>query len=363
MRRLLVSLCATALACGADDRVAPYSAPPPDCPEADDYLAPLYRLEDEGHLAHLADAIRSRIPEPARRDLIDALLGLLGSFEDGDFSAIVAPDSLGPPVLDGRGLQVTLGRVVRWLAVTGPAAPNLPVIHLVRGALASCDGAPVFALLADAARDPALVGALAATLQSDALRDGLTGLDFEGANGRAAMTYLVRNLLVSATSDAFDVATVIDLLGLLVDLDAPPFADLASGLERLLDGDGLARLQSLLVCLQRLDGDLALGGFVYDLLTSGLLSDALATAGGDGAGADDAVVTDALRELAAKALDTLATDPEIRRGLAPALIAIMADDLVAPVLSDVADVLLAEALSGVFDLVGALATGRCRVAP
>ncbi len=28
--------------CGAEDRVAPYTPPPPDCPEADDYLAPLY---------------------------------------------------------------------------------------------------------------------------------------------------------------------------------------------------------------------------------------------------------------------------------------------------------------------------------
>ena len=364
-RAALVPIVVLAFSCGADERVAPFTPPPPDCPEADDYLAPLYRLEDEGRLAHLAGALRERVPELARRDLIDALLALLGSFEDGDFSAIVPSGAVGPPTLDGRGLQVTLGRVLRWVAVTGPGAPNLPLVHLLRGALASCEGAPVFALLADAARDPVLVDALAATLRSDALREGLTGLDFDGADGRQALTYLVRNLLVSATSDAFDVAAIVDLLGLLVDLDAPPFGELANGLERLLDADGLPRLQSLLVCLQRLDHDLVLGGFLYDLLTSGLLAEALAPAP-DGAATVDTEVTDAadaLRELAAKALDTLAGDAEIRRGLVPALISLMADDLVAPVLSDVADLLSAEALSGVFDLVGALATGQCRVPP
>ena len=37
-----------ALACDAEGIKAPYTPPPPACPEADEYLAPLYRLEAEG---------------------------------------------------------------------------------------------------------------------------------------------------------------------------------------------------------------------------------------------------------------------------------------------------------------------------
>lgn len=341
-------------ACGADDDVAPYTPPPPNCPEADEYLADLYRLEDEGKLTNLAVAIRHHVPDNARRDLIDALLRLAGAFEDGDFSALTtikANDDAG----QGEGLQVTLGRVVRWVGQTGPSAPNLPLMRVLRTTLSTCEGAPVFALLADAVRDPTLVGALLDTLASEGLRDGLVGLSFEGENGREAMRYLVRNVLVAASSDAFDVATIVDLLDLLVDLDAPPYRDLADGLERLLDADGLPRLQGLLVCLQGVDRELVLGAFVYDLLTSGLLTNSIPE--------DPITLDEPIREIVVKALDALATDPQIRRGLTPALIVLLADDVVPYVLPDLAELLESEALSGVFDLIADLAAGTCRVTP
>ncbi len=336
--------------CGAEDRVAPYTPPPPDCPEADDYLAPLYQLEAEGRLTNLSYAVRERIPEDARRDLIDALLRLLGVFEDGDFSALA--DKADAPAGDGPGLQVTLGKILGWVAETGPRAPNLALTQMLRRALATCEGAPVFALLSEAVADGPLVTSLIDTLTSDALRDGLGDLDFEGADGREALSFLVRNLLVSASSDAFDVASLIDLLGLLVDVDVPPYADLTQGLERLLDADGLPRLQGLLVCLNRVDPDLVLGGFLYDFLTSGLLSESLSS--------DAPQLSDSLREIAVKALDALANDAQIRRGLSPALLAFLADDVAPIVLGDIADLLTAEALSGVFDLVIDLASGTCR---
>lgn len=352
-----LTLIACTLACGAEDRVAPYTAPPPACPEADDYLQPLYALESQGKLVNLATTVRERIPDTARRDLLDALLGLLGAFEDGDFSALAKPTDA-PPATPGKGLQVTLGRVLDWLARTGPNAPNLPLTGLLRRTLATCEGGPVFALLAEAVGDEALIDALLETLASDSLTSGLAGLDFEGNNGREALSYLVRNLLVSASSDAFDVGAIVDLLGLIVDLDEPPFRDLADGLERLLDDDGLPRLQALLVCLRQVDPDLVLGGFLYDLLTSGLLSDLLP----DGSSATP-VLGAALREVVQKALNVLASDAEIRRGLTPALLAFLADDVAPLVLGDIAGLLSAEALSGVFDLVIDLATGACRAAP
>lgn len=343
--------------CGADDRLAPYTAPPPACPEADDYLQPLYQLEAEGRIANLAFAIRERIPDTARRDMIDALLRLLGSFEDGDFGALAA-DKAAPddPAPAGDGLQVTLGRLLRWLAQSGPSAPNLPLLGVLRRALTTCEGAPLFSLLAEALADPALVDALLETLSSDALQDGLAGLDFEGEGGREALRYLVRNLLVSATAESFDVAAILDLLGLLVDLDAPPFRALADGVVRLLDADGLDRLQGLLLCVRRIDPELVLGGFLYDLLTADLLA-------GSDLGATPVTLSEPLRIIAEKALHALATDPIMRRGFSPALVALLADDVAPIVLVDLATLFEAEALSGVFDLVVDLASGACRAAP
>ncbi len=337
--------------CGAEDRLAPYTPPPPNCPEADDYLAPLYQLEAEGRLTNLAYAVRTRIPDDARRDLLDALLRLLGVFEDGDFSAL-ADTADAPDEVDGPGLQVTLGKILGWVAETGPRAPNLPLTQMLRRALATCEGAPVFALLSELVADGPLVTSLIDTLTSDALRDGLGDLDFEGANGREALSYLVRNLLISASSEAFAPASLIDLLGLLVDVDMPPYADLTQGLVRLLDADGLPRLQGLLVCLNRVDPDLVLGGFLYDFLTSGLLAESLP--------ADAPELSEGLREVAVKALDALASDAQIRRGLSPALLTFLADDVAPIVLGDIADLLSAQALSGVFDLVIDLASGACR---
>jgi len=179
-RRGLVVALVLASACGGDGEVAPYTPPPPECPEVDDYLRPLYALVDAGELQHLATAVREQVPEDARRDLIDALLRLLGAFEEGSFSALAnlpAPDPARP------GLQVTLGRVVRWLVDEGPGAPYPGLTATLARALATCEGGPVLSLLAEAVDDAALLGALGDALASDGLGDALRGLSFEGADG------------------------------------------------------------------------------------------------------------------------------------------------------------------------------------
>lgn len=341
--------------CGADDLVAPYSAPPPKCRKADDYLAPLYALEQAGKLENLSAAISTRIPDDARRDLVDALLRVASSFGDGDFAALA---DLPPDDPTRAGIQGTLGKVLRWLSATGPGAPNLPLNAVLRRALGTCEGAPVFSLLAEAVDDPELLTALGDLFGRADLGAALAGLDFEGANGREATAYLVRNLLVAASSDTFEVATVLDLVGLLVDLGEPPYDALDRSLRRLLDDDGITRLQSLLVCLGRVDPDLVLGGVLYDLLTSGLLAELIPADG-----SSPPALPPALRAIAKTALSALASDADARRALVPALLAFLADDLAPAVLSDVATLLEAKALDGILELLAELATHRCRLTP
>ncbi|MCC6621162.1 MAG: hypothetical protein IT385_07900 [Deltaproteobacteria bacterium] len=353
--RALVFAVALVSACGGDGEVAPYTPPAPDCPEADDFLQPLYALIDEGALVNLSTAVSQRIPEDARRDLVDALLRLARSFEEGSFSALA---DLPPFDASRPGLQKTLGRVLRWLVAEGPGAPYPAVTTVLARAVATCEGGPVLSLLTDAVRDPTLLPALGEALGGEALGEALRGLSFEGASGREAMQYLVRNLLAAAASPAFEVDRVLDLLGLLVDLDAPPWDGLARSLESLLDADGLPRLQGLLVCLGDVDPGLELGGLAYDLVTSGLLVELLGVVPGGESGTE--LLPEPIRRLLAAALGFLAEDAEARRALVPTLLALL-DPAVAPgVLSDVARMLEAEALGGLVDMIVELATGACR---
>ncbi len=345
---MLIALSLTS--CGAGDAVAPYSEPPPRCPEADDYLAPLYSIVDQGGVNALASTMRT-LPEPVRRDVVDAILRLLTAFEEGSISALSQL-----PADEDSNLQITLGKVLRWLVRDSPSAPNPKLFGVVRTIFATCEGAPIFELLTETLEDPDLVTGLVDTLASSGLGESLASLDFEGTNGRDATRYLVRNLLVSASSSAFDVASIVGLLGLLVDLDAPPYDRLTAGLLRLLDADGLARLQTFLVCVRASDPELELGGFLYDILTSGLLSDLTVP----GAVEPGGLLAAPTLRVASEALDFLARDAITRRDLLPVLLLFLSDTTAPPVMSDLATLFEAEAFSGVVDLVVNLTTGACR---
>ena len=132
---------------------------------------------------------------------------------------------------------------------------------------------------------------------------------------------------------------------------------MAQALRELLDADGLPRLQGLLVCLGDVDPDLALGGFLYDLLTSGLLTDLLGAAPSDPSAE---LVPEPIRKLLAAALDFLARDAEARRELVPALQVLLRDDIAPGVLRDVGKLLDAEALGGLVDLIADLASRACK---
>jgi len=95
-----------------------------------------------------------------------------------------------------------------------------------------------------------------------------------------------------------------------------------------------------------------LGGFLYDLLTSGLFTELLP--------AEATAVPEPVRQIVRRLLTALATDAPAQRAFLPALLAFLADDVAPLVLVDVANLLEGEALDGVFDLVLALASGQCQ---
>ena len=154
---LLLAALVASPACGGDGFDAPPSAIAPDCPGLDARLAPLYALLDAGALAHLQHAVAVTLPEDARADVVDALLGLLPRFEEGAFEALAGWADAG--VAD-PALATALARGLRWIALDSPAAPSGDALRALRGTLASCEGAGVFALAADLVADDALLAAL-----------------------------------------------------------------------------------------------------------------------------------------------------------------------------------------------------------
>jgi len=357
----LLGAAAVLLGCGGDAYDAPESPLPAECKRVDDYLAPLVALVEADALPHLGAALGEGVPEDARRDLVSALLRIVAGFERGTFSAL-APVVLGLEPTEGEGLTGSLGRVLRWLAADSPHAPYPAALGTLRGALATCEGAPVLALLRDAVDDVELTDALGAALAGGALGDALGDLRVEGEDGREAVRLLMRNLLVAATSRDFDVRTVTGLLSLVVDIGEPPWGDLVARLEALLAHDrGLPALQGLLVCLLDVDPDVALGPLLFDLLTAdGLLGSAAGEEPDDG---DAPSLDPAARHAASQALDLLAHDPLARRALATVGIELLRPEVAPGALLDLATLLEADALGGLVQLLAVLATGTCEAPP
>ncbi len=342
--------------CGAGDALPPvWVEPAARCEPADAYLAELYAAVDAGVADGLASVLRERLTEDLRADFIEALLRLLRAFEPGAISALApaVEEVAAPPPDDGPSALALVARLLRFLE--GPPARE-EVFALGRRVLATCEGGPIFGVMADLLSDTEFVDAALNLLASPGLTDTLGGLDFEGSEGRDALRYLVRNVLAAATQDTFALETLTGLLGLLVDLDAPPWDALERGLETVLDGEGLVATRELLACIGRADTELALGGFLYDLLVSDTLEGAsgLIPEGGDGD-------TDRpLLRVLTQALAWLGDDAVTRRGFASALLVMLRPENAAPALGGAAALIEAGAIDGVLELVLDLVTGACR---
>jgi hypothetical protein len=340
--------------CGAGDAEPPRVVSPPTiCEPIDVYLQDLRAAAESGQLDGLATVLRERVPEDVRRDFVDGLLRLLRAFERGAISSLAS----GVEDVDDRtegGVQAALGDVVHWLV---EPAPRTDLFLLLQRILATCEGGPALGLLAEIAADGPFIDALLRLLIDPALIETLADLSFEGTNGREALQYLVRNLLLSATSTAFRVETITDLVALFVDLEVAPWNALRDGLVRALDADGLPVAQELLACIGRVDPELVLGATLHDLLTSNVL-----------AGLADIIPAtppargeaDPLRNVVQQLLQFLADDALTRRSLASTLVFILNPADAPPALASAAVLLDAGALDGVFALVLDLVTGACR---
>jgi hypothetical protein len=356
--------------CGAGDALPPETGldereAAASCPPVDAYLADLYALVDAGEAAQLARVVREAFPEDVRRDLVEALLRLLGGLERGALGRLADAAEASPEAASAAGtddLQPRLGRVVAWLV---RPTPRSDALRLAQRVVATCEGGPPLKLLARLLEDEALVGGLRDLLTSATLGDTLRTLAREAsegtATGREATAALVRNLLLAATQPSFRVETVTGLLGLLVDLEDPSSAALVDGLTRLLDAEGLPVAQALLACLHRADPERVLGATLYDLLTSGILVREAAEAATPDTGAD--AVFDGLREAARQLLDRLGQDGLARRGLAAALDILLAPEHAGPALDDLATLLEASGFDGVLDLLLDVVSGRCLRCP
>ncbi|MFT7581286.1 MAG: hypothetical protein ACI9MR_002961 [Myxococcota bacterium] len=346
--------------CGADGIDGPPSPPRTSCPRVDTYLGPLYTLVETGQLNTLRRAIGEELPEDARRDLVDTILRLVRDFEPGLFSALIeAVDKKASDAPDGSaGIQETLGRLLRWLTQESPGAPYVDVVTMLRGTLNSCEGPPILGVVRDVLADEGLLRAVVDVLGSDALSGALESVSFEGEGGREALRLLLRNLLVAASGPDFDVRSLLDLLGYIVDTTAGPWPALTDGLTRLLaPGPGLDAVQGLLVCVLDVDPDVALGGLVYDLLTSNDLG--LSTLIGVLPPAGQPVLEPAISDALRAALAFFMGDASARRSIVTVGTELLRPDVATGVLADVGVLLEASVLDDVIRAIGALSFDAC----
>lgn len=366
---LLASLTAASagpVGCGADDDLdAPAPAARPDCPRASSYLDGLVELIDAGRLDHLRALLAEELSDDQRADLVVTVIRLAGAFEPGAFVALGDVSDL---IASSDDLQALLAHLLRWIVADGSRAPYPQELSAVRRLINTCGGPPLLRLVGDLLADAELQQALlriVAGFDTDAaaaITDVISGFSLEDLVGEPAVRALIRNVLAAATAEDFDVEVLLDLGGLLIDLEAPPWDDVARVARRLLGaGPTLAALRGLLVCLQAVDPELSLVDLVLELVTdpslalSSLVDDIPPPSADPGATLIPQPILGPLLAI----LDFLAEDADARRSLLVVVDRVLGEDTAPGVLADLADLLEAEILPDVFDLLLLLATRRC----
>lgn len=267
-------------ACGALDASAPQLPPaPPPCPTVDDRLEALLDLVAKGQLRHIAALVSDQLDEASRRALLRLLLDVGAALPAGRLQQV-------PDLLEQSGVQNLLPIVLAILeplpgvaTAKPPVPPKIAEMTAFSKVSRTCLDAPLFQLLTDLQRDPALAPALDRLL-ADAgsglpqLRKALQGA---GKDGRASFVAIVRNTLTSLAHPQFDPQPLLDTLAALRDPATPGPIDALHDILTLVayraNGqpapDRIAAVSGFAACCLAIDPQGRVAGHAWDVLVAG----------------------------------------------------------------------------------------------
>ena len=346
--------------CGGAGRLTSPTPVRDQCPSEDTYLADFYTLVEQGKLSTISQVLRDELDYDIQSDLAIAMIRLVGWVPAGTFEGLqVLGDEI--PSEEPQGEELAI--LTRWIAQNGPNAPYSQQFTVIRSMVETCPGESTLNLAASFLKDTELMAGGDDLLGSVELDVVLAEFELEDEKGRAAVKALVRNLLATLASSDFDVNALLDIVGLLLDLEEGPGVQFRELMNTFLS-DGVHRdaLVDLVACVQATDQELYLIDLLYDILTD----DALAITQLFDSDENDASKRTGQRGEAESAngvlpviLEGLSTDRTVRRGVSKVLGLMLHPDHATGVLLDVANILEANLLDNFIQLAAAYATKSC----
>jgi hypothetical protein len=336
------------MGCGADGYVTTEPPETKRCPSLDTYLAGVYELVENGELSHLQAVIQDEFSDDLQGDLVGAIIDLMARMDQDmlvSLSTTLSREDEVEPVFD------QLGALLRWLAKPGEEGIRTKVFGVLRTVVNACEGDPVFRLLAEVAKEPALGNALLELLRDTQLSQIADALVGESGENREAFRTLYGNVLATAASPDLDVNALLDLVGLVFDLDAgtgQAFRDIA--LAFFSNGPQKTALQGTLRCLASSDPEAVLADLVFDLMADKPFSVQTLIKGS---------IIEELGQPVAKLSQYLADDAAARETLASVLTVLLADNLAPGLLEDLATLIDSNAVGDLASGLGAVATHTC----
>ena len=352
---LLGALFAALVGCGGEGVDAPYTGSGDRCPDVDDYLAPVLELASNDAFPTLKVVMSEDLSDDDRHDLVALAIDIVRALEPGDVSGLGRLE-----VRDGvlEDLEGSLAALASWFSESAPGAPYDPTMHALVTALNTCDGGPVLVLAEALLLEDKLVRAILGALQAPDLdvEAILEGLDSPDGEPRTGLRALLKNLLVAATQPDFDVGEWTGLLGVIVDVNGPPWADVVEQLEAFMASPSrLQAVQSMTSCLLAVDPELVWVDPLYDLLTAPPeLSLSIASFGGE-----EPLLPEPLEGPMEAVFSILQEDASARQTLVVTLSAMCSPPRAAGVMAEVATLLDAGVLPGVIDAMVAVASRSC----
>lgn len=344
---LVAVILTTAPGCGAMDEEYNADFPIARCPTLKERFGELVVQLDDDAWPATQGFIRA-LTEEMKRDVFEAVVLLFErAYPVLKYGASPLPETFDLTAIAGPEKEVVLSAVAT-----------------ARASLDACDGSPVFPLLRAAADDLPFFDALVRLLLEGRLMEIAERYCSSLAGGAcddpespedepaleketravAALTRFLLNSMAAMKTDA-DPAVLISLLGILIPpteapFDAPPYPELAAGLERFLSSDA-TRLPILLTLL-RCAADNGLLDVTPDLIARPYVSMSLASSGELEAGA-----TESLRGVTLATLDLNDEQPEWLASLLAIARHVSDARELATILDEVGD--LATALAASFD--------------